>query len=82
MDTQIIELRGIKTESDGSQTEIVARIHPPTTTEEGTFCVIEIPEFRESGYRIFGVEDAQAIEFSHMLVERMFDHHGVTRVED
>ena len=53
-----------------------------TTTEEGTFCVIEIPEIRESGYRIFGVDDAQAIELSHMPVERMFDHHGVIRVED
>ena len=82
MEPDIIEVRGIKTEEDGSQIEIVACIHPPTTTEEGTFCVIEVPDIRESGYRIFGVDDAQAIELSHMLVERMFDHHGVTRVED
>ena len=82
MEPAVIEIHGTKSEEDGSESEIVARIHPAMTTEEGTFCVIEIPEIRESGYRIFGVDDAQAIELSHMPVERTFDHHGITRVED
>ena len=34
MKTDIIELRGIKTEPDGSETELVIRVHPPKKGKE------------------------------------------------
>lgn len=75
------EIRGTRRTTDGSIEDVVVVIFKPAIhPEQGCWaCRIDWQGLIDAKSPIAGVDARQALELAEMVVDSVFDHHGIQR---